>query len=589
MELKTELKEFQKKTVVWMKEHEQMYDGGMLLHEPGLGKSLITLSLICDNPLKTLVIVNSGLIDNWIDEIKKHTNISRLKIVKYYGSTRHKYVKDDKHLVYITSYSIVAREFNKGAFDKNSILSKVKFERIVLDEAHYIRNSKSNINKSITYLGDTNIGIKKWIVTATPIFNDPVDTFAYFKFLNLEGIDTRSDWTKQITKSVHGLYTLNNWIKKYGISYKKENVLKELKSKNEENVQLNFNQLENDFYNALKEYSQSRMKNLVKRIEKLNKSVFTDINGSMKKIIHTNVMVYILRLKQACNSPWLVIQCMERLRGIKDISVAVEKLKFYNESSESSETEECPVCYDANANFIADPCGHKCCESCWNKMFNAGVVNCPKCRTYVDEISCINKTNEKVDVDKGSFNLSHVKDTSKIKYVIELTKNIIKKSEKIVIVSQWVGMLNIIRNIFDSDDELKDIKYVSLQGNIPLKNRSKYISEFQNNKDTSVCFISLMSSAEGINLTAGNHLVLMDSWWNESKMIQVSDRIHRIGQSKQVNIYKLQIIDSIEEKIQELVNKKSKMANIVLTKWKIDNNNYDDSWMKNMVKLITSE
>ena len=95
-----------------------------------------------------------------------------------------------------------------------------------------------------------------------------------------------------------------------------------------------------------------------------------------------------------------------------------------------------------------------------------------------------------------------------------------------------------------------------------------------------------MASAEGINLTAANHLVLVDSWWNESKMIQVSDRIHRILQTKQVYIYKLQMINSIEEKIEELVNKKSKMSKIVLSKWN-DKTNEDDSWMKNMIKLLS--
>ena len=96
-----------------------------------------------------------------------------------------------------------------------------------------------------------------------------------------------------------------------------------------------------------------------------------------------------------------------------------------------------------------------------------------------------------------------------------------------------------------------------------------------------------MSSAEGINLVSSNHLVLVDSWWNNAKMIQVMDRIHRIGQTKDVNIYKLQIKDSIEEQIEQLVEKKSKMASLVLNKWKIhDKNGYDDSWMKNIIKLI---
>jgi SNF2 family DNA or RNA helicase len=584
MELKTELKDFQKETFKWMKHHETKYDGGMLFSEPGLGKSLSMLAVICSNPLKTLIVVNSGLIDNWIDEIKKHTNISKLKIVKYHGSNRDKYVVNDKHLIYITSYSIVSREFNKGQFDKSSILSNIKFERIVLDEAHYIRND-SCVHRSIMYLSEQNISIKKWTITATPIFNDQNDMFAYFKFLNLEGIDSKKDWVKRITKSVDGLHILNDWIKKYSISYKKENVLKELKSKDEKIIKLSFNKLELNFYNSLKEYSSSRMKLLVKRIEKLNKNAFQDINGSIRKILHTNVMVYILRLRQACNSPLLVLKCMKRLKGINNMETAIENLKFYNESKNIE--DECPICYDKIADYIAEPCGHKCCEGCWNKMFNANVVNCPQCRTYVDNIKCINENKNK-DENVNEINLSELKETSKIKYIIELIKDVIEKDEKIVIVSQWVGMLDILRNIFNNENELKDIKYMSLQGNVSLENRSKYITEFQNKKDIKVCFISLMSSAEGINLTAANHLVLIDSWYNKSKMIQVSDRIHRIGQEKQVTIYNLQIENTIEQQVEKLVEKKSKITNLILNKWSIKNKEvYDDSWMNNIVKLIS--
>lgn len=585
MNLKTALKDFQIKTVSWMKIHEHKYDGGLLLNDPGLGKSICILSTIIDEPLKTLIVCPAGLIDNWVNEIKKHTNISRLRVVKYYGPNRNDIEVNDSHIIYITSYSIISREFNGKEFEKTSLFRKVNFERIVLDEAHYIRNAYSNINKSIMFLGESyTSNIKKWIVTATPIFNEPNDAFAYFKFLGYEGIDSKREWTNTISKSLNGLQILNNWMEKYGLSLKKTDVLKELKDKNELKLKLEFTDIEKEFYNALKEYSQVRMKTLVRRIDKLNRKVFEDIDGSMRKILHSNVMVYILRLKQACNSPWLILQCMERLKGTSNMRDAIDRLKFFNESKNIE--EECPICYDTIADYIADPCGHKCCRGCWNRMISAGIVNCPKCRTYVDDIHPVNNksVSEKItDV----INMDEFKYSSKIQKLIEITKNVIKKNEKIVVVSQWVSMLKIIRHVFENDKTLKKFKFVSLQGDMPLKNRTEAINEFQNNNDIKICFVSLMSSAEGINLIASNHLVLIDSWWNNAKMTQVMDRIHRIGQKRDVTIYNLQIKNSIEEQIEQLVEKKYKMANLVLNKWNIhDTKNYDDSWMKNIIKLI---
>lgn len=580
MKITTQLKPFQEKTVSWLQNQEHDYDGGLLLNDAGLGKSICLLANIINNPLKTLIVCPAGLIDNWVNEIKKHTDISRLCVMKYYGNNRKKIEIKKEQFIFITSYSIVAREFNGSGFETGSLFKKVRFQRIILDEAHYIRNNQSNVHKGIIYLGESySVNIKKWIVTATPIFNEPNDTFAYFKFLSLEGIDSRRDWTERISKSLDGFHTLNTWIEKYGLSLKKCDVLDELKTKNEMKYKLPFTDIEKEFYEALKEYSHTRMKTLVKRIERLNRKVFEDVDGSMRKILHSNVMVYILRLKQACNSPWLILQCMKRLQGASTMREAVERLKFYNESKTIE--EECPICYDTVADYIAKPCGHKCCQGCWNRMFNVGIVQCPQCREYVEDIAPIKENKCVQEINLNTEEIS----SSKINEIMKITNNVIEKNEKVVIVSQWVSMLDLIRKVFQ--EKMKDVKFVSLQGDMPLKNRTQVIQQFENNNEIKVCFVSLMSSAEGINLVSSNHLILVDTWWNNAKMSQVMDRIHRIGQKKDVNIYKLQIENSIEEQIEQLVNKKHKMANLILSKWCIqDKKNYDDSWIKDIIKLI---
>jgi SNF2 family DNA or RNA helicase len=141
-----------------------------------------------------------------------HSNITSDKIVKYYGVGRHEIdIKDE--IIYVTSYSILSREFIGNEFIKKSIFNKIKFGRIVLDEAHYIRNTYSDVNKSAMCLGD--LGVKKWVVTATPIFNSHDDMFAYFKFLGLEGVELKSDWNARISKSLDGFEKLNSWIDKY--------------------------------------------------------------------------------------------------------------------------------------------------------------------------------------------------------------------------------------------------------------------------------------------------------------------------------------------------------------------------------------
>lgn len=579
--MKSTLKPFQRATLKWMGKKENVEGGGMLLHEAGMGKSIISLNTIVNNPVNTLIICPPGIIDNWCNEIEKHTNIDSLLVLKYYGPNRQDYtINIGKQVIYITSYSIITREFTGKKFESESLINKVKFERIILDEAHYIRNHRSNNFETVMKISEVQDTIRyRWVVTATPIFNKINDAYAYFNFLGLESIDDRGQWTTRISKDINGIKIVNEWFKKHAIIFKKEDVLKEeLNNKNETKIILKFNEHEQEFYNALKEYSIVRMKALMKRIRNLHKTLVDD-KETIQKLLRSNVMVYILRLKQCCDSPMLILESMKRLKNVNTIEDAIDTLKFFNASKDQK--EECPICYDTIANYIAKPCGHKCCGDCWDRMSNLNITRCPKCRSEIHEIINVNETQSNVETET-KINYIETVSSAKINYLINLTNKIVKKGEKIIIVSQWVTMLNIIRWSFTE----ANIKFISLQGDIQIKDRSKYIKQFETDTETKVCFISLMSSAEGINLVAANHLVLVDQWYNQAKMIQIQDRIHRINQTRQVYIYNLQIENTIEQQIEKLVKKKAKITNLVINKWTIDTKTYDSAWLTDVIKLL---
>lgn len=575
--MNTKLKQFQTKTVNWMIKQENKNDGGLLMNEPGTGKTICCINLIVKTyqlGQKTLIVCPAGLVSNWVQEIKKHSNISDRQIIVYVGKNRFRedFSDKDKNIV-ITSYSTISRERSGKLYD-------IKFSRVILDEGHYIRNSNRNIFKSIMEI-KTDL---KWIVTATPILNNINDLYSYVRFLELNGIDSRMEWKKQISgqNPINALRNLNKIISQNSMRLKKCDVLKELPEKDEKVINLQMSGFEKDFYDTLWTYSLKRILNMSLRIQRL--TGLNDINSKMiKQVLSNNVLVYILRLKQCCNNPWLVIKTMSRLGNIKNIQQATERLAYYN-LSESME-EECPICYDNIADSIASPCGHKCCDDCWNKLFINKITKCPKCRTAIESIDKISSVKDKIETKTENEN---IKRSVKIDKLIEIIKEKIDKNEKIIVVSQWVGMLDIVKEVVDNYFD-KKIKHITLQGSISIEKRSELIQSFQNDKMIKICYLSLLSSAEGINLTAANNLVMLDTWWNNGKMIQVCDRIHRIGQTKRVNIYKLMISDnnSIEQKITELVNKKSKITNLVIDKWNIfDTKNYDSSWISNVVKLI---
>ncbi len=130
-----------------------------------------------------------------------------------------------------------------------------------------------------------------------------------------------------------------------------------------------------------------------------------------------------------------------------------------------------------------------------------------------------------------------------------------KKSEhKILVFSQFVTMLDIIRKELDE----RDIPHCYLTGE--TKDRQEQVDQFQNDDETRVFLISLKAGGTGLNLTQADYVFLVDPWWNPAVENQAIDRAYRIGQEKHVIAVRLITPNSIEEKIMELQSRKRELA-----------------------------
>jgi SNF2 family DNA or RNA helicase len=102
----------------------------------------------------------------------------------------------------------------------------------------------------------------------------------------------------------------------------------------------------------------------------------------------------------------------------------------------------------------------------------------------------------------------------------------------------------------------------TLQGSTPKEQRARLVREFNAGK-AQVFLISLKAGGTGLNLTAADVVIHYDPWWNLAAQNQATDRAHRIGQRESVQVYKLIVKDSIEEKILDLQAKKAELMNAV--------------------------
>merc|ERR1711915_1099818 len=115
--------------------------------------------------------------------------------------------------------------------------------------------------------------------------------------------------------------------------------------------------------------------------------------------------------------------------------------------------------------------------------------------------------------------------------------------------------------------ERAGFRCVKIYGSMSQAQRKASVEEFHNNPGVKIFLISLKAGGLALNLTEANNVFLMDPWWNPAVEEQAMDRIHRIGQYRPINIYKIIIQDSIESKIVELQEKKK-----ALFESTIDNN-----------------
>ena len=152
-------------------------------------------------------------------------------------------------------------------------------------------------------------------------------------------------------------------------------------------------------------------------------------------------------------------------------------------------------------------------------------------------------------------------ESSKLNQCIELLKDAILSGHKILLFSGYSSMLEII------EKELKKekIKYFKLTGQTKVGDRIKLVEEFNNNENIKVFLISLKAGGTGLNLIGADMVIHYDPWWNVSSENQATDRTYRIGQKKNVQVYKLITKDSIEERIYELQERKASLAKAMLS------------------------
>lgn len=154
-----------------------------------------------------------------------------------------------------------------------------------------------------------------------------------------------------------------------------------------------------------------------------------------------------------------------------------------------------------------------------------------------------------------------MKRSVKLERIVNMAAEIALNGEQCLIFTQYIGMGHLLQHCMS---ELYDIDVPFLTGSMPKNQRDRLVEAFQAG-EFPIFLLSLKAGGTGLNLTAANHVLHADRWWNPAVENQATDRAYRIGQTQFVQVHKFVTIGTIEEKIDKILTQKAALSEELIT------------------------
>ncbi|TFK37535.1 SNF2 family DNA-dependent ATPase [Crucibulum laeve] len=403
--------------VAWMLEKEKSIDkGGILADDMGLGKTVQMIATMAmnmpsldDDVRTTLIVVPAALLQQWKDEIDTKTN-GLFTVHVHHGRDKLKKASDVKSKdVIVTSYQTLSLDFSipkdvepdeEAAWlaDNGGVLTKMKFFRVIADEAQFIRNRSTRASISLAYVKAK----YRWMLTGTPVTNTLADIYGLLRFGRFR---PWNDWnyfnervaTVQFEDAPLAGSRAQAILKPILLRRTKDSTLEgqpilQLPPKEIELVTLKFSPEERDLYDSFEKSTKVRLNKFIRERTLLK--------------FHAAVLVMILRLRQLCCHPNLILTLandyedptllvasdsdkeLGRAKKVMGASwvadlkkrfllrAAASELLDFSDEDDASQAS-CPVCQDV---FVGDSgrilaCGHEICFDCTLELSNSPIVH----------------------------------------------------------------------------------------------------------------------------------------------------------------------------------------------------------------------
>ncbi|KAK6950756.1 hypothetical protein Daesc_007281 [Daldinia eschscholtzii] len=509
--------------------------GGLIADTMGLGKTLTMLAAILhsvpaaelfsnfydkteygytgkNRTKATLIVVPSfQLLESWQSEIQTHITTGRLSFINFHGKWR---PRDSKtltvHDVILTTYATLAADHAD-----QGILRQMEWFRVVLDEAHIIKNSNTRQFQATAALRTK----RRWCFTGTPIQNKLEDLASLAQFLRLPYTETKAAFQKHILSPLsEGGMDFAKPLRAYLEAYclRRSEKCLNLPASSEIHIALDLSPEERHCYDSLLEQTRRQIDSLVsKGIETKSNKLFTAM----------------LKLRILCN-----IGTFSSTNGTSpqelERSFAETGCEYCDSSSEGTRLllDSCPACLY---------CGKPLYRPSSSPMPSSGQRS--EAGDISDGVNTPYREVSQVPVEQRDIFPFGGHSTKLLAVVRNVAEGGV--GSKSIIFSYWTSTLDILQQLFDQTE----IQYRRVDGKVNPAKRSMCLTDFKENPQINALLMTIGTGAVGLNLAVANQVHMVEPQWNPSVEEQAIARALRMGQTQKVTIFRYIMQKTVEQ------------------------------------------
>ncbi|KAI8075510.1 SNF2 family N-terminal domain-containing protein [Thamnidium elegans] len=580
------LRDYQLAGVEWLVSLWENGLNGILADEMGLGKTLQTIGFIAHLKAKNvagpyLIVTPLSTLANWVNEFKRFA--PTINVLLYHGSKEERQHMINRKMqkkkettmefpVIVTSYEIVMND--------RKFLQKYNWKYIVVDEGHRLKNMNCRLIKELKTYSSAN----RLLLTGTPLQNNLAELWSLLNFLLPDIFDD--------------LDMFQSWFDFSDINNKsgRDRIMRE---EEEDNIVTSLHTILRPF--LLRRLKTDVEHSLPKKKEYLLYAPLTQPQKNLyDAIIKRDLRDYLIKRKitkpeqQNLEQENIDVQQQQQEEEGEQEEGRTKKQISYKEKSDRQyfkEIEQDPIEQQVDHTAVAKQV----------KMAEAvKQVNGLHLQNLVMQLRKVCNHpflfDWPIDATTGApvLNNDLAAQSGKVLLLDRLLTALFERGHKVLVFSQMTKMLDILE---DWAVGLKGWPVCRLDGGVSQEDRRQQIEEFSDPKcQTKLFLLSTRAGGLGINLTAADTVVIFDSDWNPQMDLQAQDRVHRIGQTKPVLIYRFVAAKTVEAKILERATAKRRLEKLVISKGKFKSpvaaanaKKNQENTVREMAEILASE